>query len=77
MVALAAARRLLTLQPGTEDCRLAPGPHAANPLDIMSEADGLVDAETFASVDPRNNGKLALDLSKMATRPNGHRYTFF
>jgi hypothetical protein len=43
----------------------------------MSEAEGLVGAETFAAVDPHNNRKLALDLAKMATRPERHRYIFF
>jgi hypothetical protein len=42
----------------------------------MSEVDGLVGAETFAAVDPRNNGKLAIDLTKMAARSDRHRYIF-
>ena len=46
-------------------------------LDIMSEAEGQVGAETFAVVSPRNNGKLAADLEKMARRPELHRYVFF
>lgn len=61
-VALAAARQLLTLHPEAGGFRLAPGAHAAIPLDIMSEADGLVGAETFAAVDLRNNNKLEKDL---------------
>ena len=47
---------------------LAPGAHAAIELDIMSEAPGLVGAETFAAVDPRNNNKLETDLLKLAAR---------
>jgi hypothetical protein len=43
----------------------------------MSEAAGLVGAETFAAVDPRNNRKLAADLAKMATRAELYRYVFF
>ena len=76
-VALAAARQLLTLHPEAGGYRLAPGAHASIPLDIMSEAEGLVGAETFAAVDPANNRKLAGDLTKMAARPEVHRYVFF
>jgi hypothetical protein len=76
-VALAAVRQLLTLHPDVGGFRLAPGAHASIPLDIMSEAEGLVGAETFATVSPRNNGKLAVDLAKLAQRPELHRYVFF
>jgi hypothetical protein len=76
-VALAAARQLLTLHPNAGGFRLAPGAYASEELDIMSEAAGLVGAETFAAVDPRNNRKLALDLAKMAGRSEQHRYVFF
>ena len=75
--ALAAARQLLTLHPDVGGFRLAPGAHAAIPLDIMSEAEGQVGAETFAAVSPSNNGKLAKDLAKMAQRHELHRYVFF
>ena len=43
----------------------------------MSEAEGQVGAEAFAAVSPRNNGKLAADLAKMARRRERHRYVFF
>jgi len=43
----------------------------------MSEEPGLVGAETFAAVHPRNNGKLAADLAKLSDRPEKHRYVFF
>lgn len=76
-VALAAARQLLALHPDVGGFRLAPGAHASIPLDIMSEADGQVGAETFAAVSPRNNGKLAADLAKMALRQEIYRYVFF
>ena len=76
-VALAAARQLLALHPDVGGFRLAPGAHASIPLDIMSEAEGQVGAETFAVVSPRNNGKLAADLAKLALRPELHRYVFF
>jgi hypothetical protein len=76
-VALAAARQLLVLHPDVGGFRLAPGAHASIPLDIMSENDGQVGAETFAAVSPRNNGKLVADLAKLALRPEKHRYVFF
>ena len=76
-MALAAARQLLKLHPEAGGYRLAPGAHAAIPLDIMSEAAGLVGAEAFAAVDPRNNSKLDKDLRKMAGRPETYRYVFF
>lgn len=76
-VALTAARKLLELHPEAGGYRLAPGAHAAIPLDIMSETDGLVGAETFATVDPKNNGKLDQDLDKLAARTEKHRYVFF
>ena len=76
-VALSAARRLLELHPEAGGYRLAPGAHAAIELDIMSETAGLVGAETFAAVDPKNNGKLEQDLRKLAARTERHRYVFF
>jgi hypothetical protein len=76
-VALAAARQLLLLHPDVGGFRLAPGAHACQALDIMSVAEGCVGAETFAAVTPRNNGKLAADLKKLAMRPERHRYVFF
>jgi hypothetical protein len=76
-VALSAARVLLELHPEAGGFKVAPGAHMALPLDIMSEEPGLVGAETFAAVHPRNNGKLAADLAKLADRPERHRYVFF
>lgn len=76
-VAIAAARQLLVLHPEAGGFHLAPGAHASLALDIMSEVEGLVGAETFAAVTPRNNGKLAGDLAKLAARPETHRYVFF
>ena len=43
----------------------------------MSETDGLVGAETFAAVDPKNNSKLEQDLRKLSARTERHRYVFF
>jgi hypothetical protein len=76
-VALLAARKLLDLHPEAGGFRLALGAHTAIALDIMSEAEGLVGAETFAAVLPGNNDKLEKDLAKMAGRPERHRYVFF
>lgn len=77
LAALAATRKLLELHPEAEGFRLAPGAHAAQDLDIMSNVPGLVGAETFAAVHPGNNRKLASDLSKLAARTERHRYVFF
>lgn len=76
-VAIAAARQLIELHPDAGGMRLAPGAHASLALDIMSEAEGYVGAETFAAVNPRNNGKLAADLAKLRMRGERHRYVFF
>lgn len=77
VAAIAAARQLLALHPDAGGFRLAPGAHAALPLDIMSEKEGLVGAETFAAVSPRNNAKLEKDLQKLKGRSESHRYVFF
>jgi hypothetical protein len=76
-VAIAAARQLLVLHRNTGGFRLAPGAYASLPLDIMSEQEGLVGAETFAAVSPPNNGKLEKDLEKLKGRSEKHRYVFF
>jgi hypothetical protein len=77
LAALHATRKLLEWHPEAEGFSLAPGAHAAQDLDIMSVVPGLVGAETFAAVHPRNNNKLKADLRKLATRPEQHRYVFF
>ena len=68
-VARVAARQLLILHPDVGGFRLAPGANACQALDIMSVTEACVGAETFAAVTPQNNGKLALDLLKLAMRP--------
>jgi hypothetical protein len=77
LAALSAVRVLFELHPDAGGFSIAPGAHAAQPLDVMSEVKGLVGAETFAAVDPRNNGKLAKDLTKLAGRAEQYRYVFF
>jgi hypothetical protein len=76
-VALEATRQLLHLHSEAGGYRLAPGAHGSMPLDIMSVKSELVGAETFATVDHRNNRKLERDLKKMAERPEQYRYVFF
>ena len=76
-VALQATRKLLELHPEAGGFNVAPGAHMSLELDIMSVATGLVGAETFAAVHPRNNGKLAADLTKLRGRPETYRYVFF
>ncbi|WP_271893357.1 hypothetical protein [Candidatus Phyllobacterium onerii] len=76
-VAISAARQLLALHPEAGGLGLAPGAHASFELDIMSEVPGYVGAETFAAVDPRNNRKLAADITKLSKRPERYRYVFF
>lgn len=77
VAALLAARKLFVLHPDAGGFHLAPGAHASQPLDIMSEVEGLVGGETFAAVKPQNNRKLANDLEKLIRRPEKHRYVFF
>ena len=77
LVALEAARFLLERHPEAEGFLLAPGAHMSMPLDIMSIVPGIVGAETFAAVDPRNNRKLAKDLAKLSQHSEEHRYVFF
>lgn len=77
LAALSAIRVLFGLHPDAGGFTIAPGAHAAQPLDVMSQVDGLVGAETFAAVDPKNNRKLVEDLLKLADRTEVHRYVFF
>lgn len=77
LVALSAVRELLTRHVEANGFWIAPGAHAAQPLDVMSVKEGLVGAETFAAVDPQNNQKLAKDLAKLNSRHETYRYVFF
>lgn len=45
-------------------------------VDVVS-ADGTVEAETFAAVDPSNNDKLNADIAKLRARPSVHKYVFY
>jgi hypothetical protein len=77
VVALEAARLLMNLHIDVGPLLLAPGAHASQPLDIMSERPGLIGAETFAATTPESNAKIARDLKKMAARAETFRYIFF
>jgi hypothetical protein len=77
VAALLAARKLFELHPDAGAFHLAPGAHASQALDVMSEVEGLVGAETFAAVRPQNNRKLSNDLDKLARSLEQHRYVFF
>lgn len=78
LAALVATRWLLAKHPKAGGFRLAPGAHAAQPLDVMSVKPDLVGAETFAAVHPNNNGKLNRDLARLERHPETkHRYVFF
>lgn len=77
LVALAAVRKLLEWHPEAGGFSIAPGAHAAQLFDVMSVARRMVGAETFAAVDPKNNGKLDRDLVKLVGRAEQHRYVFF
>jgi hypothetical protein len=77
VVALEAARLLLNLHIDASPLLFAPGAHASQPLDIMSERPGLIGAETFAATTPESNSKIGRDLRKMAARGDTFRYIFF
>jgi hypothetical protein len=77
LVAFAAVRKLLVLNPDAAGFRFAPSAQGPQALDVMSVQGGLVGAETFAAVDPVNNQKLKTDLPKLAQRPGLHRYVIF
>jgi hypothetical protein len=77
VTALEAARLLLEWHANAGALLLAPGAHASQALDIMSETPGLIGAETFAATTPESNAKMAGDLRKLSTRPETYRYIFF
>jgi hypothetical protein len=43
----------------------------------VESTDGQIAAETFASVDPRNNRKLEADIDKVARTNAVHKYVFY
>lgn len=77
IAALRAVQQLLRIHPRVGGFYVAPDAHMSIPLDIMSFEPGMVGAEVFAAVHPRNNRKLVRDVEKLATRPEAFRYAFF
>jgi len=69
-----AARWLFQRHPDAAPFRLNLG--TAGGTDIES-CDGSVAAETFASVDPRNNRKLVGDIEKVSRTHAKHKYVFY
>ncbi len=76
LCAFLACKHLFALHPNQGGFLLAPGAKAVQSLDIMSLEEGLIGAETFAAVDPKNNRKLSKDISKMKCRAEKLRYVF-
>ena len=75
LASLAAAKRLLKCIPGSGGLCL----HLATEQgrDIHSIRQGVVEAEVYASVNPRNNNKLNDELDSLAESQAIHRYVFF
>ena len=74
LASLAAARRMLECRP---KCGLCLHLAEEGGRDIHSITEGVVEAEVFASVHPRNNNKLKEDLDRLAESKSTHRYVFF
>lgn len=77
LVALEAARMLLTRHPECGGLNLAPGAHASQEANILGVIPGVVCAECFAATSPKSNNKLNLDLKKLQHRSETHKYIFF
>lgn len=75
LASLAAAKRLLKCLPGSGGLCM----HLATEegRDIHSIRQGVVEAEVYASVNPRNNNKLKNELDSLAESQAIHRYVFF
>lgn len=77
LVAIAAARLLLQLHPDSGGLLLTPSGQVAHPCNIRSAKDGLIWAETFAAVDPRDGRIIDRNVARIAGRLECHRYGFF
>lgn len=77
LVAIAAARLLLQLHPDSGGLHLTPSGQVAHPCNIRSAKDGLIWAETFAAVDPRDGRIIDRNVARIAGRLERHRYGFF
>ena len=77
LVAIAAARLLLQLHPDSGGLHLTPSGQVAHPFSIRSGKDGLIWAETFAAVDPRDSRIVDGNVARIAGRLECHRYGIF
>ena len=77
MASLAAARRLMKEEwfPQSGGLRLNLG--ATPGIDIEGIRQDVVEAEVFAAVNPKNNGKLKKDIDRMKESPAQNLYVFF
>ena len=75
LASLRAARLLLGWHP--EVGGLLVRPSNLSGRDVESLRPGLVEAEVFAAVNPRNNNKLNKDLEKLTRSTARHKYVFF
>lgn len=74
---LASARAtawLMDRYPDAQGFRLNLGTTRGSDVETM---DGTIAAETFATVDPRNNRKLRADIEKVAKTRASHKYVFY
>ena len=75
MTSLAAAGHLIKCFPQSGGLRLNLGTDGGR--DIHSIQPDVVEAEVFAAVHPKNNGKLKKDIQRLAESPAANRYVFF
>lgn len=75
LASLAASRLLMKWFPESDGLYLNLG--TAPGRDIESITHGVVEAEVFAAVNPRNNNKLSKDIRRLADSQAAHRYVFF
>ncbi|MEI8173182.1 MAG: hypothetical protein WCH07_06835 [Deltaproteobacteria bacterium] len=74
LASLRAARWIFVHHPDAGILHLNLGTAAGSDIEAL---DGSLAAETFASVDPRNNNKLQSDVRKVAQTLAKHKYVFF
>jgi hypothetical protein len=75
LASLDAAQLLFEWHPGSGSLCLNLGTESGS--DIESQSSGLIAAEVFAAVSPKNNKKLAKDIVKVSKVLARHRYVFF
>ena len=77
MTSLAAARRLMDMKWFPRSGGLCLNLGAAPGRDIKGIHPGVVEAEVFAAVNPKNNGKLKKDIDRMKESRAENLYVFF